>query len=364
MKPKFILSKKIVLEKYAKARELADIVSYSSKTNPIVTEILEDETYSMFGVHSISELKNIKDKSRIIFLAQGWNGGEINFLIEKGIIFFVVDNIQDLETLKSFMINLKEHSLVHPELRKEGAKINLFLRLKLKENTLKTEKHFVFGFGSEYINKEILELKKLNFVEGIGIHFHRKTQNMAEWNLKKEIENVLDLGVLKKIDYLIMGGGLPSIYANTNVKVFEGIYSKIEEFREWLNSFGIRVINEPGRFISAPAVKLETNIRAIYENNIVVDASVYNSDLDALVVPVKLLVEGELLAPKGVLPKGNEGEAYVIKGITPCSMDLFRYRVYLKNPVVGDKLIFLNAGAYNFSSEFCDLEKIETLVVD
>ena len=351
MKPKFILSKKIVLEKYAKARELADIVSYSSKTNTIVTEILEDETYSMFSVHSISELKNIKDKSRIIFLAQGWNSGEINFLIEKGITFVVVDNIQDLETLKSFMINRKE-------------KINLFLRLKLKENTLKTEKHFVFGFGSEYINKEILELKKLNFVEGIGIHFHRKTQNMAEWNLKKEIENVLDLGVLKKIDYLIMGGGLPSIYANTNVKVFEGIYSKIEEFREWLNSFGIRVINEPGRFISAPAVKLETNIRAIYENNIVVDASVYNSDLDALIVSVKLLVEGELLASKGVLPKGKGGKAYVIKGITPCSMDLFRYRVYLKNPRVGDKLIFLNAGAYNFSSEFCDLEKIETLVVD
>jgi len=351
MKPKFILSKKIVLEKYAKARELADIVSYSSKTNTIVTEILEDETYSMFSVHSISELKNIKDKSRIIFLAQGWNSGEINFLIEKGITFVVVDNIQDLETLKSFMINRKE-------------KINLFLRLKLKENTLKTEKHFVFGFGSEYINKEILELKKLNFVEGIGIHFHRKTQNMAEWNLKKEIENVLDLGVLKKIDYLIMGGGLPSIYANTNVKVFEGIYSKIEEFREWLNSFGIKVINEPGRFISAPAVKLETNIRAIYENNIVVDASVYNSDLDALIVSVKLLVEGELLASKGVLPKGKGGKAYVIKGITPCSMDLFRYRVYLKNPRVGDKLIFLNAGAYNFSSEFCDLEKIETLVVD
>jgi len=351
MKPKFILSKKIVLEKYAKARELADIVSYSSKTNTIVTEILEDETYSMFSVHSISELKNIKDKSRIIFLAQGWNSGEINFLIEKGITFVVVDNIQDLETLKSFMINRKE-------------KINLFLRLKLKENTLKTEKHFVFGFGSEYINKEILELKKLNFVGGIGIHFHRKTQNMAEWNLKKEIENVLDLGVLKKIDYLIMGGGLPSIYANTNVKVFEGIYSKIEEFREWLNSFGIKVINEPGRFISAPAVKLETNIRAIYENNIVVDASVYNSDLDALIVSVKLLVEGELLASKGVLPKGKGGKAYVIKGITPCSMDLFRYRVYLKNPRVGDKLIFLNAGAYNFSSEFCDLEKIETLVVD
>ena len=50
--------------------------------------------------------------------------------------------------------------------------------------------------------------------------------------------------------------------------------------------------------------------------------------------------------------------------MTPCSMDLFRYRVYLDNPKVGDELVFLNAGAYNFRTDFCDLEEIETEVVD
>jgi ornithine decarboxylase len=80
--------------------------------------------------------------------------------------------------------------------------------------------------------------------------------------------------------------------------------------------------------------------------------------MDALIVPVKLLVENEL--------NKNEPEAqpYVIKGITPCSMDLFRYRVYLKNPKMGDTLIFLNAGAYNFSTDFCDLDKIETETIE
>ena len=91
-------------------------------------------------------------------------------------------------------------------------------------------------------------------------------------------------------------------------------------------------------------------------NNIIVDASVYNSDMDALIVPVKLLVEGEL--------KKGEGEAYVIKGVTPCSMDLFRYRVYLKDLKEGDEIVFLNAGAYNFSTEFCDLEKIEVETIE
>ena len=53
-----------------------------------------------------------------------------------------------------------------------------------------------------------------------------------------------------------------------------------------------------------------------------------------------------------------------LQGITPCSMDLFRYRVYLKNPKIGDELIFLNAGAYNFTTDFCDLEKLKVEIIE
>lgn len=340
--PKFILSKKKVLEQFDIAKEMSNIVSYSSKTNPIVTGILESERDCLFSVHSVSELKNIKDASRIMFLCQGWDNDEIDYLYKLGVRHFVLDNVQDIETLKKYLSN--------------GMEINLFLRLKLKENTLQTEKHFVFGFRSDYINSEIKELKNLDGIKSVGIHFHRKTQNMAEWEIKREIENVILPETLSIIDYMVIGGGLPSVYANTNIKVFDSIFKKIKEMKDWLNSENIKMIVEPGRFIAAPAVKLETNIKAIYENNIIVDASVYNADMDALIVPVKLLVEGEL--------EKGEGLPYVIKGITPCSMDLFRYKVYLKDIKIGDKITFLNAGAYNFKTDFCDLEKIETEIVD
>ena len=49
-KPKFILSRKKVLEQYSKVKSVADIVSYSSETNQDVTKILEKETDSMFSV--------------------------------------------------------------------------------------------------------------------------------------------------------------------------------------------------------------------------------------------------------------------------------------------------------------------------
>ncbi len=345
MKPKFILSKRVVLSQYAKAKKYSDYVSYSSKTNPLVTSILEENTNSLFSVHLVNELKNIQDHSRVVFLAQAWNHELIAKLLSFGIIWFVVDNESDLDTLLSYL----EQNI--PE-----RKIHLLLRLKLKENTLKTEKFFVFGMKSGVVNKRIRELKDNDSFESLGVHFHRKTQNMSEWSLQYEISHMLDDDVLGAISVINIGGGLPSIYANTNVKVMDSIFRKLEEFQEWLGTQKVKLMIEPGRFIAAPAGSLHSTILAIHENNIILDVSVYNSDMDALIVPVKLLVEGEL-------PKG-EGTAYVIKGVTPCSLDLFRYRVYLNNVKVGDPLVFLNAGAYNFTTNFCDLDVIETEVVE
>ncbi|TKJ17172.1 decarboxylase [Candidatus Woesearchaeota archaeon B3_Woes] len=338
-KARFILSKSKALEQYNKVNQLADKVSYSSKTNQEVTKILEKETDCWFSVHLINELKHIKDVSRVLFLAQAWDQKFIKELIDLKINSFVVDNESDLDELIKFLNN-------------NEVKINLFLRIKLKENTIKTEKFFVFGMKSDIVNKRIKELKNNKNIK-LGIHFHRKTQNMSEWNLKYEISSILTEETLNTIEYINIGGGIPSDYANTNKDVIQSIFDKIKEFKDFLNKRNIKMIVEPGRFLAAPAVKLETKIIGIYENNIIVNASIYNSDMDALVVPVKLLVEGEQ----------EKGKPYVIKGVTPCSMDLFRYRVYLENPKVGDKLTFLNAGAYNFTSDFCDLEKLETEVI-
>ena len=140
--PKFILDKKIVLEKYKEIEEICDLVSYSSKTNSLVTEILEENENCMFSVHLVNELKNIKDLSRVIFLAQGWNEEEIKDLISKKIDNFAVDNERDLDILLKFLENY------------EG-KVNLLLRLKLKEHSLRTEKFFVFGMSSKIINSRV-----------------------------------------------------------------------------------------------------------------------------------------------------------------------------------------------------------------
>lgn len=345
-KPKFTISKSITLEKYNKCTEISDLVSYSSKTNPVITKILEENTDSLFSVHFINELKHVKDKSRALFLVQGWNETEIKSLVKQGVKRFAVDNIADLDILENF-------------LKSNSAKIDLLLRVKLKENSIKTEKYFVFGMSSEMVSRKVKELQDNKNIESLGIHFHRKTQNMAEWNLQYDIENMFGDDVLEAIDVMNIGGGLPSVYANTNTKVFDGIYNRILKFKEFLNAKKIKLMIEPGRYIAAPAGKLIAHITGMCDNNIIIDASVYNSDMDAILVPVKLLIEGEHEDDKS-----ENSEAYVIKGCTPCSMDLFRYRVYLNPQKIGDKLVFLNAGAYGFSSDFCDLDTLETEIVE
>ena len=116
------------------------------------------------------------------------------------------------------------------------------------------------------------------------------------------------------------------------------------------------MIIEPGRFIAAPAIKLECEVVNVYDNNVIVNASVYNSAMDTFVANIRLLVEDEV---------ENSEFTYVIKGFTPDSLDIFRYKVcFDRELIIGDKIVFLNAGAYNYSSNYFNLDKIETEIVE
>jgi ornithine decarboxylase len=337
-KAKFLMSKSKVLENYKELKELADIVSYSYKTNRHAAYILQDETNSAFCVHSIKSVKDLNDKSRLWFFAQAWSKEEINELITLGVNNFVVDNVKDLQVLTD---NIK-------------SPINLLLRMRLKEHTIHTGRHFVYGMYSKQINELIPKLRKNELIKLLGIHFHRKTQNVGEWSLKQELSQTLSKETLESINLLNIGGGIPAEYKNFRPEIKQSIFNKIKELREWLKSNNIKMIIEPGRFIAASAVKLETNIVNIYDNNIIIDASVYNSAMDTYFAHIRLLVEDEL----------ESGTAYTIKGCTPDSIDIFRYKVFLDNPKTGDKIIFLNAGAYNYSTSFCGLKELPTIIIN
>jgi ornithine decarboxylase len=346
-KAKFLLSKSKLHEKYNETKKISDIVSYSFKTNFEIGHILEDETDSMFSIHSIESADMLKDMSRVWFIAQAWNEEELNMVFEKGITKFIIDNTMDLDKLLDYIT-------------KHDIKIELLLRIRLKEHTIHTGKYFVYGMKSDIVKKLIPKLKENSLITKLGLHFHRKTQNISEWGIKSELDSMYGEEILKKLDYVNIGGGLPAVYKNFRLETINYVIKKIEELKVWLNNMDVKMIVEPGRFIAAPPIILEAKIMNIYDNNIIVNGSVWNAAMDTFVAHIRLLIENEIDDNNHEI----EGKNYTIKGNSPDSMDILRYRVKLKNPKIGDTIRFLNAGAYNFHTNFCNLPKLETIIVD
>jgi ornithine decarboxylase len=349
-KARFILSKSKAIEKYEEIKKSSDFVSYSYKTNIEVGNVLEKETDCFFSVHTIEDFETLKSYERVWFFAQAWDEKELSILFKKGVDKFVVDNENDLMLLLKYI-------------KKNNKKISLLLRMKLKENTVQTGKHFVYGMLSGRVNELLPQLRKNKNIKKLGIHFHRKTQNVSEWSLREELEDTISKENWKNIDYVNIGGGIPAEYKNFSSVVLNSIFIKIKELKQWLNQQKIELIIEPGRYIAAYAVKLESHVKSIYDNNIIIDCSVYNAAMDTFVAHIRLLIEGELEEAENS-ENEKKAEAYTIKGCTPDSMDIFRYRVFLKKQKIGNKIIFLNAGAYNYTTDFCNLPKLDTVIVD
>ncbi|MCA9496523.1 MAG: decarboxylase, partial [Nanoarchaeota archaeon] len=267
---------------------------------------------------------------------------DLDIIIKKyNIENFVVDNLEDLNILINYI-------------EKNNKKINLLLRMKLRENTIFTGKHYVFGMKVKEIQEQIPKLKSNININKLGIHFHRKTQNVSEWSLKQEVAHSLGEEYLKQIDIMNLGGGLPANYKNIHDRAMESIWMKVKELKEYIKPFNIEMVIEPGRFIAAPSVKLESNIIAIHDNVCFLNISIFNGILDTIVANIKLIIENEK----------EKGIRYILKGCTPDSSDILRYSVYLDNPKIGDKITFLNCGAYTYTTNFCALDKIEEKIVD
>jgi ornithine decarboxylase len=342
---KFILSKKVLLEQVEKLKELGLKISYSYKTNREIGKILQSIPECDFSIHAKEELEDIEDKNRISFFTQAESEEELKEILKSGIKKFVIDNEVDLERL------LKVTS-------KENIKINLSLRMKFREHRIGTGKYFVYGMPSAKINEIIKEIKDNKIIEQLGIHIHRKSQNVSEWDIVSDLKDSLNKESLEAINFVNIGGGLPSVYRSSNVEVFEYIFKKLEEAKNWLEEKNIKTWIEPGRFLAAPCIKLETEIIQAYDKNLIINTTIYNCALDNVLTNTKMLVEGEL-------EKNEEGKEFLIKGNSPTRDDIFRYKVKLPEKIkVGDKITFLNAGAYNYTTDFFGYKKLETEIIE
>lgn len=334
---RFILSRRTALRQYQLAREHCDALAYSYKTNPMLWEVLR-ETDSLVGVSSLGSMERIAEGSRVVYYLQGEREDEVKRLLKSGVRWFIVDNEPELRRL---LASLDE-------------RINLLLRVKMREHTIYTGKHFVYGIDWRRAKELLSEVRSDPKIEGLGIHFHRKTQNVGEWSLVEDVSEALG-DAMSSIDWVNIGGGIPVSYANSKPDL-NTVFKEIDELRDYLRAEGVKLMMEPGRFIAAPSVVLEAEVLNVYEGNAVLDCSIFNAYIDTYLLNVRLPILEEV--------EGG-GYRYLLKGRSPDSLDIFRYSVYLDRELKpGDKVIFLNAGAYNFHTEFNDMPKLRTDIVE
>ncbi len=322
-------------------------ISYSYKTNREVGKILQNlkECSNVeFSIHAKEEIEDIKDKKKIWFFLQAELEEEIKDILNLGIKNFVVDNEVDLFRILKVI-------------EKEKIKINLSLRMKFQEHRIGTGKYFVYGMSSNRVNEIISKIKNNKFIDKLGIHIHRKSQNTSEWDIISDLKDSLTEESLERINIVNFGGGLPSIYRSSNRNVYDYIFKKLREAVKWLEQKKISCVIEPGRFLAAPCIKLEAEIIQKYDNNLVINTTIYNCALDCILTGTKMLVEGEL-------EDSEKGEYYLIKGNSPTRDDIFRYKVKLQEKNVGDKIVFLNAGAYNYTTDFFGYKKLPLEIVN
>jgi ornithine decarboxylase len=341
--PKFILSKKILLEQVNKLKNLGLKISYSYKTNREVGDVLQEISDCDFSIHSHEEMGMIQDKKRIWFFTQAESEKELKEILNKGVRNFVIDNEVDLNRILN---TIKEKKI----------KINLSLRMRFQEHRIGSGKYFVYGMSSRKVNELVGILAENKNIENLGIHIHRKSQNISEWEIQKEIEDSLEKSTLENISFLNLGGGLPAKYRSYDMKNMDYIFLKILKARDFFNNFKIETYIEPGRFFAATCVKLEAEIIQIQEKNIIINTTIYNCALDTLLTGTKMIIDTELGDEK-------EGDYFLIKGNSPTRDDIFRYKAKLKKPCVGDKIIFLNAGAYNYTTDFFGYKKLKTEII-
>lgn len=241
-------------------------------------------------------------------------------------------------------------------------KVNALIRLNtndLADKALYGVKHYLgCDLESSFRLAEIFS--KTRYVNFVGIHAHLTSQNTSIGLWKKYLDfmfkSFVRLGEFK-ITTLDIGGGLPVSYGKKVLNpsdVMKIIKSLMKKYK-----VKPKVLAESGRYLVADAGTIVTQVRAVKmvgkDKVVVVDTSAYCSYMDTLIVGLELPIEN--------VSSSLLKQRYVVRGKSPCSLDVFA-KTMLNKTKVGDRIILKKAGAYPIASDFMLLKKLPVYYVE
>lgn len=316
-------------------------IFYALKANnyeKIVSKLIINKFgFDVASKEEISYIKNLgASSSKITFSAPSKKEEDIQYAASLGIPYYAFDSYDEILKI---MKNVPNPILIaRMAQRSKNAVFNLSSK---------------FGMNEEYFEFIVKKSKKNKWpLKGITFHVGSQNVSYSSWqSALKHVEKLLKITKENNIDieYINLGGGLPSPYSNKILPIdfyVEKIIDMCIDFRKKFPSMKLMI--EPGRSMCANTMALVTKVIDYkpYKKPpiIVTDTGVFNG----IIEPIEHL-EYPVFLPENTKVKKRY---YRIVGFSCEGYDIIRSKVLLPESIsIGDTIAFMYAGAYTFVYE-------------
>jgi diaminopimelate decarboxylase len=312
---------------------------------------------SAFDVVSAGELQRViaagGDPGKCVFAGVGKTEAEIEFALRHNVYSFNAESEPELQRINKIAARLKK---IAPVAVRVNPNVAAKTHAKITTGTYENK----FGVAFEQIEGVYARASKLKNLRLRGLQMHIGSQITEIAPFQKAVEKILPLvrrlAGQYELEFLSIGGGLGIIYQRALVSGSGNWWKSgsarniltpakyAERIVPLLQPLGLKIMVEPGRFISGNAGILVTRVeylkRTGRKNFVIVDAAMNDlirpSFYDAYHEIVPLMRNGTATM-----------KADVVGGICE-SGDFFAKDRVLSKVEEGDYLALLSAGAYGF----------------
>jgi len=366
--PVYIYSLGTFLDHFMKLKRafspLDCLICFSVKSNSNLT-VLNTLTKAGSGLDIVSggelfrALKAGADPKKIVFASVGKTDDEITAAISAGILSFNVESEEELEAINRAARKLNRKQSI-------SLRINPDVQPKTHHYITTGSKGNKFGIDMETAFRLYTEAFRYPFLKFSGVHLHIGSQITESAPFVKALNRAADfIGRLRRagvqIDILNIGGGLGIIYSNEEPQTADQYAKAVLPILKKLN---VRVILEPGRFISGNSGILITKV-LFWKSSPTKTFAIVDAGMNDLIRPSIYGAHHEIVpvlkpkkAPK-LLP------AVDIVGPICESGDFLGKGRKLPKLAAGDLLAVMSAGAYGYvmSSNYNTRPRVPEVVV-
>jgi diaminopimelate decarboxylase len=332
------------------------LVCFSVKSNSNLSILrLLHGLGSGFDIVSGGELQRVidagGDPGKCAFAGVGKTGSEIEFALKQDVYAFNAESEPELERIQRVAARLRK---IAPVAVRVNPNITAHTHAKITTGTYENK----FGVAFEDIEAVYARASRLKNLRLVGLQMHIGSQITTVAPFEKAVRKVLPLALKLRqqygIEFLSIGGGLGVIYdpalasgspqwwkspAARNILTAQSYAAHLVPL---LKSTGLRILVEPGRFISGNAGILVTRIEYVKRTGrkkfLIVDAA-----MNDLIRPALYDAYHEIVPL--VRRKGRALRADVVGPVCE-SGDFFSKDRSLPQVGPGDYLALLSAGAY------------------